>query len=169
MLKLKYKMKHTLLFFLILTLLSCKENNQAQLFEGNIFITLINIYDVNTIRPKDKRDEFRKSIIDFASKGKSESEKEMAKYYKALIDNDLFDKSSFQIKLKSNEIINVYVIDKEYLKLKKELKGLDKDKEQVKVTFEGSKISDGVFNRAIYSASKIVFLEKTAGKTDWIK
>lgn len=55
------------------------------------------------------------------------------------------------------------------MKLKKELKNLDKDKEQIKVKFMGSKISDGIFDRAIYTASKIVFVEKTSGKTDWHK
>lgn len=162
-------MKYTLSFFLILTLFFCKENNQTQLFEGNIYITLINVYDVNKIIPENEKEEFRKNIIAYNLEGKSESEREMFKYYKTLVDHDLFDKSNFQIKLKNNDIINVYVSEKEYLKLKKELKDLDTDKEQIKVKFKGSKISDGVFNRAIYSANEIISIEKTSGKTDWKK
>ena len=161
-------MKYFLLL-LTITILSCKENSQNQSFEGDIYVTLINVYNVRGIVPKEKIEEFRKKVINFNAENKSESEKKMNNYYKTLIDYNLFNKSNFQLKLKNGEIINVYVNDTEYQKLKKELENLNRDKEKIKVKFEGFKVSNGIYNRAIYSASTIKSVKKLEGKTDWKK
>lgn len=162
-------MKNYLLFFLLITVFSCKEKIKTDFFEGDIYITLINVYNPNTLVPKDRIEELKHNIINFNSKDKTRSEIEMTEYFLTLIDNNLFEKPNFQLQLENEEIINVYVGENEYSKLKKELINLDRDSEKITVKFEGLKISNGIYNRAIYSATNITSVEKTAGKTDWDK
>ena len=157
-----------LLILLVACVFSCG-NNKIKLVEGSIYITLINLYDIQSLVPKDKIEEFKSAIINFDTKDKSRSEINLNEYYRTLINNNLFEKPHFQLKLGSEKIINIYVGKKEYLKLKKEIDNLDRDKEQILVKFKGFKVSNGINDRAIYSASKIVFVEKKSGKTDWHK
>ncbi|WP_281847917.1 hypothetical protein [Olleya namhaensis] len=112
-------MKSTLSLFSLIPFLPCKEEVKIQTIEGNIYITLINFYNPNVLVPIDKINEFKNNVLKFNPEGKSKSEIQMTKYYKTLIDNNLFGKPIFQVKLENEEIINVYTDDSEYLKLKK--------------------------------------------------
>jgi hypothetical protein len=150
-------------------MLSCKENTREKLIEGDIYITLINIYNPKDILEKEKFEELKKIVTNYNDEKKYDSENKIYKYYKVLMKHGLFHKPCFQLKIKNGEIINVYINEDEYSKLKYELKNLERDKEKIKVTFLGSKISKGIHNKAIYSASKVVFFEKTFGKTEWKK
>ena len=164
-------MKHTITLLLTLFLMSCEIDSPAktQQFEGDIYITLINVYYPKGFVPPEQFEKLKGMVINLNSEEGTESEQEMEKYFKTLIDNDLFDKSCFQVKFEDGEIINVYIDDTEYHKLEKELKDFDRFEEKIAVRFEGSKISNGIYDRAIYSASNIVSVKKTKGKTDWNK
>ena len=163
-------MKYFFLLILFITsLVSCHSTKESKLYEGDIYIKLINFYNVKSIIPKDKLDEFKEAVINFDNSNKTNSEIELNNYYKILIENDLIYKSYFQLKMKNDEIINVYVDDSEYLVLKKELKNLDRDNEKISIMFNGLKISDKIKNKAIYFASTINSVIKTTGKTDWKK
>lgn len=162
-------MKYSLYVLLLLVFVYSCKNIAKENFKGDIYITLINVYNVYGVLPKDKKEEFRDYIDNFNPNGKSESEIEMNTYYQTLIDHDLFDKPCFQVQLKNDEIINVYIDEAEYLKLSKPLKDLDRYHEKIEIEFEGEKISDGIYDRAIYSASKIISIDKKPGKTNWKK
>ncbi len=146
-------------------IISCNQNKSI---EGVIYIQLIDFYNIYGM-PQKKIDEF-KSIINNPNQSEySNSEQELIKHYKILIENDLFNKPSFKLKMESGDIINVYTNDIEYSKLKKKLDNLEREKEKILVKFVGNKISDGIFGQAIYSASSITSVTKTPGKTDWGK
>lgn len=163
-------MKHFFLLSLfILSLFSCNNTKESKLYEGDIYIKLINLYNVKSIIPKDKLNEFKEAVINFDYSNKTNSEIELNNYYKILIENDLIYKSYFQLKIKNDEIINVYVDDSEYSILKNELKNLDRDNEKISVIFSGRKVSDKIYNKTIYFASTINSVIKTTGKTDWHK
>lgn len=162
-------MKHSLYIVLLLVFVYSCENTVKETFKGDIYITLINVYDVRTLVPEDKILDLKNEIIKFDTIGKSESKIKMNTYFQTLIDHDLFDKPCFQVQFKNDEIINVYIDEAEYSKLSKLLKDLDRYHEKIVIEFEGEKISDGIYDRAIYSASKIISVDKKPGKTNWKK
>jgi len=154
--------KVVILIILLMIILSCSED---KLVEGKLYITLVNFYDPQVIGSQEKIESLKNQLIN-----KDVSlDKPLMKYYKILIDNNLFDKPTFQLKLKNNNIINVYLSKKEFFKLKEQLKYFDREKEIISVKFKGNKISEGIYNRSIYSALKLISIEKTKGKTDWNK
>lgn len=162
-------MKKIILFVCSLTILSCSKINRNESYEGYLYITLINVYDVNSIMLDGNKDQFKKKVLSFSPEGKSKSDILMNDYYHTLIKHNLFDKPSFQVKFLNGEIINVYVNNDEYEKLKTSLNNFDRDKEKIKIEFDGVKISNGVYDRAIYSANTITSVKKSKGETEWSK
>jgi len=151
-----------ILILILISLASCNEN---KVMEGEMYITMINIYNPQVLGTKQKIKDF-KDQLENGEEG-FKIEKPLLDYYKILIENDLFEKNTFQIKLKNDEIINVYVDEIQYEKLK--LENFNKEKELLKIKIKGIKISEGAYGRAIYSASEIVSVEKRNGKTEWSK
>lgn len=124
--------------------------------------------------PKKNLKNLKKKILSTNHNEYSDSEKKFMQYHKILIEHNLHNQPHFKLKL-GDKIINVYTNESEYLKLQKELKNFNKEKEKITIKFEGSKISDGVndsneiFNQPIYKALRIVSVKKTKGETDWDK
>ena len=160
-------MKRILITLITIILISCETDtlNTTQQFEGDFYITLINFYNPNIFGSK--KEEIKNSILNTDSK--EDKAPEVTHYYKTLIKNDLFDKQNFQLKINNGDIINVFIDDEKCDALKDAVRDLKRSKEKVTVKFEGNKISDGMYNRAVYYANKITYINKTEGKTDWNK
>ncbi|NMH86228.1 hypothetical protein [Flavivirga algicola] len=169
--------QYLFLTILTLTIFSCKETNQQnkQIIQGDIYIKLIDFQSIIYNLPDEELKKFKEGITNPNQNNYSDSEKKSSEYFKILIEHDLFGKPFFKLKTKSEKIINVYTTENEYLKLKKELKDLDRDKQKITVQFEGNKISNGIFDadkifdQAIYETKKIISIKKTQGKTYWDK
>lgn len=165
---LNYKTNHEKSLFILLLILTTVSCNHNKSIEGSIFIKLIDVHNIYGMS-QEKFDKFKIRINNSDQSKYSNSEQDLIKHYKILIENDLFNKPSFKLKMNSGEIINVFTNETEYLKLKKELTDLNKEKESILVKFNGKKISNGIFEEAIYSASNITSVIKITGKTDWKK
>lgn len=159
--------QYILITLCCLSLVSCETEtlNTTQQFEGDYYVTLINFYNPNIFGHK--KEEIKNAILNTNSK--EDKTPEVTNYFKTLIENDLFDKQNFQLKVSNGDIINVFIDDDKCDKLKDAIRDLDRSEEKVTVKFEGYKISNGMYNRAIYSANKITYINKTKGKTDWNK
>ena len=168
-------MKHLFFTLLVLVIFSCKEINKNNLIQGDIYIKLIDAHSIIYGMPDEKIQKFKERIDNPNQSEYTESEQKLIRYYKILIEHDLFNKPHFKLKLSNGKIVNVYTNKTEYSKLSKYLNKLDRDKEKITMKFEGSKKSegiydpDGIFNQAIYHAKRIIFVEKTDGITDWKK
>jgi hypothetical protein len=167
-------MKH--LFFTLVTiiLVSFKGMSQNESISGSIYIKLIDIHIIiNGLSDKmitqasdsiSKKSNYRGINSDLSI--------ESDNYFKFVLENKFFRKPFFKLKLESGKVINVFVDEREYLKLKKKLKGFNRGKERINLKFEGVKKSDGFFKErleAIYYANKITLVEKVPGETDWEK
>ncbi len=165
-------MKHLLLIIVTLTTLSCNKDN---LYEGYIYIKLIDFHGIIYSLDKENLELFKERISGNKQNDLSEDEKKLGAYCKILIQNNLFLKPFFKLKTNNGKIINVYCNEKEFSKLEKELKNLNRDSEKVHVIFKGKKIpnpikdTNNIFNQGIYIANKIVSVKKVKGKTDWAK
>lgn len=167
-------MKHLLFFMVLLsTFFSCKRENY-QIIQGNLYIKLIHVHNVIHGMPEEKIEKFKETIFNTNQGEYSNSEKLFMQYHKILIERNLYNQPHFKLKL-DDKIINVYTNESEYLKLQKELKNLDKEKEKIIIKFEGFKISDGlndpdeIFSQPIYKALGIISVKKIKGQTDWDK
>lgn len=158
-----------------LTVFSCKELNENNFYEGEIYIKLIDIRSLIYNLPDDKMEKFVEGITSSDQSNYSESEKKSSKYFKVLLENDLLTNPFFKLKMESGKIINVYTTITEFQKIEKELNNLEKEKEKISVVFDGYKLSngiidsDGVYNQPIFVANQIKSVKKTTGKTDWKK
>jgi len=158
-------MKHSILIILIsIVLFSCQNNE----IEGEVYVKLIDVHNIYGISD-DKVKEFKARVLSLEQEEYSASERKLNQLYKTLIDNNIFNTPHFKIKMKTDEIINVYTSKEEYSKIYSLLENLNMEEEKILIKFKGKKISDGVFDEAIYKASKIVLAEKTKGVTDWQK
>ncbi len=168
-------MKYSILILLAVVSISCKKVNNKNIFQGDIYIKLIDFHDIIYGLSDEKLSEFEKELKNPNQNEYSESEMKLSEYFKILIKHDLYKKPHFKLKTNEDEIINVYTNEAEYAKLEKELKNFDKDIEKITVKFKGNKIqndivdSDNIFNQGIYFADKIILVEKTKGVTDWVK
>lgn len=157
--------KSFLLLLVSLTLFTCKEND---IIQGDIYIKLIDVHNLYGV--SESQIEKIKLVIDNQDQNQyTDSEKKSFKLYEILLNNDLINKPYFKLKLANEEIINIYTTENEYKKLNNTLETFDRGIEKISVNFKGRKISDGIFEEAIYIADKIISLEKKAGKTDWKK
>ncbi len=167
-------MKQLFFALLALTVLSCKDTNQTQIVQGDIYIKLLDVISVLSQLSEEEIKTLDK-IDNSNQKEYTNSEKKAAAYFKILIENNLEKKPHFKLITKNGKIINVFTNNSEQIKLAKYLNKLDRDKEKVTVKFEGIKISngifdpDGTFDQAIYMAKQIVLIQKTKGITEWAK
>lgn len=167
------KIFYFILFFNIM--ISCQQFKSSSYTEGDIYIKLIDVNNILYGLSESEIEKFKKNISTIELNEYSDSEQKMMEYHRILINNDLYNNPHFKLKINSGKIINVYSNNHEYSKLKKELDSFDRDKQKIRVKFQGSKISDGIkdsdgiFNQAIYIAEKIVSVEKVKGETDWAK
>ena len=167
-------MKQYLFFILLLTIFSCRETNKRNIIQGDIYIKLIDVHSLYGL-PSQKLEEFKQKVLKSNQNNHSESEKKLNRYFKILINHDLFNKPHFKLKTKEGKIINIYTSKKEYTKLAIHLKNFDRDEEKISVKFEGNKIpnniidTDSIFNQSIYYAKNIISVQKNAGVTDWAK
>ncbi|WP_299669677.1 hypothetical protein [uncultured Polaribacter sp.] len=169
-------MKQYLLFTLLtISLISCKRTSVNKTIEGTIYIKLIDLNNVVYGMSNDEIEKIKKEIFNQKKNDFSKSEKSFMEYHKILFKSDLINKPHFKLKTKKGKIINVYTNENEYTKLAKHLRKLNREEEKVIVKFEGVKISDGIFDpdgifdQAIFKATKIISVEKTVGKTEWHK
>lgn len=166
-------MKQLFITLVAVTLFSFKGVSQNESIQGSIYIKLIDIHNISSGWSEDIIKQLKDSInYSNNDKNRTEFENEGFDYLKFLVKNNFLYIPRFKLKTDSNKIINVFVDEKEYAKLKKKLKGFDKDKERINLKFEGVKMSDGFFkelDEAIYYANKITFVEKVLGETDWKK
>ncbi|WP_146746660.1 hypothetical protein [Sinomicrobium soli] len=151
----------------ILLLFSCG-NNPRKAIQGKIYIKLIDVQNFSGFSSKEIN-----WLEDFAynkdQKEYSSSEKKLVGYYKFLKEQNLVGKPFFKLETDSGEIINVFTNRAEYNKIENELKGLNRDQEEIIVLFRGEKISKGFFNEGLYFAKKIISVEKKKGITHWRK
>ncbi len=165
-------MKHLLLTVLIMATVSCNKDN---LYEGNIYIKLIDFHGIIYSLDKENLELFKERIDGNKQNDLPEDKEKLGAYFKILIQYNLFLKPFFKLKTKNGKIINVYCNEKEFSKLEKELKNLNRNTEKVHVIFKGKKIpnpikdTNNIFNQGIYIANKIVSVKKVKGKTDWAK
>lgn len=167
-------MKHLFFSLFAITLLSSfNAMGQNKNISGSIYIKLIDIHNISSGLPDEVINQLNKTISNPNYEKKlSESEKEGYAYYKFLVENKFMHKPLFKLKIKSGKIINVFVEEAEYSKLKKELENFDRYTQVINLKFEGVKKSDGFFkelDEAIYYANKVTFVEKIPGETDWKK
>ncbi len=168
-------MKQLFLALLTLAMLSCKEENKNNVIEGNIYLKLIDFHSLVYNLPDEKLKEFKNKIININQDNASGSEKKLVSYFMILIENNIFNKPHFKLKLESGKIINVYTNEDEYKKLSKELNNFDKYKEKISIKLKGIEIpnnildADDIFNKTIFHAKEIISVEKTKGVTDWVK
>jgi hypothetical protein len=166
-------MKQLFFSLVAITLFSFKAMGQKENIEGSVYIKLIDIYNIIDSLSDTVVNQTNKVISEPNYEKKiPESEKEGYAFFKFLVENNFLHKPHFKLKMESGKIINVFVDEREYLKLKEKLKGFDKDKERINLKFEGVKKSDGFFkelDQAIYYADKITFVEKVLVETDWKK
>lgn len=168
-------MKHLFFSLFAITLLLSSINAMAQNenISGSIYIKLIDVHNIYSDLPDEVINQLNKTISNPNYEKKlSQSEKEGYTYYKFLVDNNFINKPLFKLKIESGKIINVFIEEAEYSKLKKELENFDRYTQIINLKFEGVKKSDGFFkelDEAIYYANKITFVEKVAGETDWNK
>ena len=148
-------------------LFSCG-NNPRKAIQGKIYIKLIDVQNFSGFSSKEIN-----WLEDFAynkdQKEYSSSEKKLVGYYKFLKEQNLVGKPFFKLETDSGEIINVFTNRAEYNKIENELKGLNRDQEEIIVLFRGEKISKGFFNEGLYFAKKIISVEKKKGITHWRK
>jgi hypothetical protein len=166
-------MKHLFLTLVAVTLFSFKGVSQNESIQGSVYIKLIDIHNISAGWPEDIMKQLKDSINNATPDKKlTEFENEGVDYLKFLVKNNFLYIPRFKLKTDKDKIINVFVEEKEYEKLKKKLKGLDREKEKINLNFEGVKMSDGFFKdlpQAIYYTNKITFVEKVKGETDWDK
>ncbi|GAA3567984.1 hypothetical protein [Snuella lapsa] len=166
-------MKKLPLALLLLCILACNKKNQNY-HEGDIYIKLIDFKSLHGY-PEDKAIEFENAINSANQNDLSNSELKSYDYFKILSKNNILRSPYFKLKIENDRIINVYTSEEEFSKLSEKLKNLNREKEKIHVAFKGEEIpnliedSDGIFNQGIYIASKIVFVKKEKGKTDWSK
>jgi hypothetical protein len=166
-------MKNLFFTFVVLTFFSFKGMCQNENIQGSIYVKLVDVYNISDGLPDDVIIQLDKIIANpNYEKEYSEPDKKIGNYYKFLLENKFMHQPHFKLKLESGKIINVFVEKAEYSKLKKVLKGFDREKQKINLKFEGVKKSDGFFeelDEAIYYTNKITFLEKISGETDWKK
>jgi Skp family chaperone for outer membrane proteins len=155
-------MKKVILFLSLILILCCK-SSQEGIYKGDIYIKLINFGSMYGAS-KEKVYELKEQLKGSDTLIKNESDKIFVRYFKNLEKHNLLEKPYFKLKLPHGEIINVYTEEEEYLKLEVLLKGMDRDKEKIEVEFQGDKKEEGIFY-----ASKLLTINKVAGKTDWKK
>jgi hypothetical protein len=163
-------MKQLFFSLVAITLFSFKGMSQNESIQGYIYVKLIDVHNMFGGLP----DKIIKQLSDSINnpnynKNHTKFEIQGFEYFKFLIENKFIHKPHFKLKLESGKLINVFVEDREYLKLKKKLKGLEREKERINLKCEGIKKSDGFFDEAIYYADKITLVEKVLGETDWKK
>ncbi len=163
-------MKHLFFTLVAITLLSFKGMSQNESIQGSIYIRLIDVHNIFNGLPDKTINQFKDSISTHKyNKIHEDLDRRVSNYFKFLVENDFFHKPHFKLKMESGKIINVFVEETEYSKLKKKLKRFDRYTQQINLKFEGVKKSDGFFDEAIYYANKIIFVEKIPGETDWDK
>lgn len=166
-------MKQLFLTLVAIAIFSFKGMSQNESIQGSIYIKLIDIHNISAGWSEDIIKQLKDSINDSNyDKNRTEFENEGSDYLKFLVKNNFLYTPRFKLRTDKDKIINVFVDEKEYEKLKKKLKGLDREKERINLKFEGVKMSDGFFKelpQAIYYANKITFVEKVSGETDWDK
>lgn len=82
-----------------------------------------------------------------------------------LKENDLINKPFFHLKVDSNQIVTVYLNEKEYEKVKKfDRQDLINENKKVNISLKGRIISDG-----LVECHEITSTEKVDGKTYWRK
>ena len=153
-------MKNAILF---LGLILCCKGSEGEIYKGDIYIKLIDFGSIYGAS-KEKVYELKEQLKGSDTLIKNESDKIFVRHFKNLVKHKLLEKPYFKLKLSDGEIINVYTEEEEYSKLEALLKGMDRDKEKIEVEFQGDKKEEGIFY-----ASKLLAINKVAGKTDWKK
>jgi hypothetical protein len=150
------------IFIILLSIVSCK--SEKEIIKGEIFIKLIDFVNLHGSSKEDIKS-FKEKIIKAENDTElSLDDKKLIKYYKFLITNNLLESPNFKLQIDSQKIITVFTNEKEYLKLNKHLKNLDREKEKVVVEFKGVEKMEG-----FYFTDNIILAEKTVGKTGWNK
>ena len=160
-------MKNVLLVIMTYTFLMCTTIRNEITIEGDIYIKLIDVHSVYGL-PLDKMNEFKNSVYKQANDSLSDSEKRLKRHFIFLIENEMFDKPHFKLKM-DEKIINVYTSKLEFLKLNSVLDNLDRDVEKITVELKGIKKSEGFFGEPLYFAKEIISVKKTSGITEWEK
>lgn len=143
-------------------MVSC-ENYSNETLTGSIFIKLV---DLGSLYKASKEDIYsmKEKVDNFQESNSNESEKLLYNYYKVLFDNNLADKPYCLIKDESGKIQRVFFSPDSYKEVEKLLSGLDKNKEQINLSLKVEKVKED-----IYFTSKIIFIKKIKGKTEWVK
>ena len=151
-----------ILIGIILFCASCTQLKSNKMYEGEVYIKLIDIGSLYGA-PKEMVEKVKHATAkdNTITEGKKD---EIRGYFKLLIKHDLLEKSYFKMKLFEREIVNVFVNETNYLKIKPLIDNLNRDEEKIKVKFRGDKKE-----KDIYFANEIISINKVKGKTDWKK
>lgn len=156
-------MKKILLYTLVSCIcLSCNKDKSV-VIEGEIYIKLIDFGSMYGAS-KERIKELKQSLNVPIDSIKNESDKVFISYFNNLVKHGLLEEPYFKLKIKNQEIINVFSNEDDFLRIKEMTKNLNRSKEKIIIQFKGTKKED-----KIYFANEIISIKKIKGETQWDK
>jgi len=160
---------HYLIAIILSITVGCKVNEQKQdntdliTIEGELYFKLIEFGSFYGV--EDSIIQKFQMELDKIDSDSSSTDQFISDYYKILNANDLIKTPHFKVIIDSIQILQVFIDEKQYRKLKNYNHWiLEKENKKVLLKLQGKMI-----NEYIFKCNKILELQKVEGKTQWSK